>query len=156
MNIDWQQISNASSIVTICSAIFSGYSWYKTKNYYSKIAKHANFEKLTSLDNKLEEVRDFYDDIKKFHLTIVKRGSEPQNIIDKHLNIEKDLNEIRNKIPTKYKEIINSITEANKCLNNIYSEKSYWSSNENFNELGTYLINIENGVKTEKENIKGF
>ena len=154
--MNWQGISNISSIVTIVSAIFSGVAWYKTKSYYSKIAKNNSFEKLSSLDSILIEIRELYEGIKKFHLTESKRGKNSQKIVDNHLNIEIKLNQIRNTIPSKYEDILKSISKANEQINTIGDKQRYFDSNDNFRELGTYLTNIEDGIKIEKENIRGF
>lgn len=154
--MDWQGVSNISSVVTIVCAILSGISWYKTKGYYSKIAKSNSFEKLSSFDNILIEIRELYESIKRFHLTESKRGKNPQKIVDNHLNIEIKLNQIRNKIPSKYEEILNSINKANEQINKIGDKQLYFENNPYFKDLGTYLTNIEDGIKLEKENIRGF
>ena len=154
--MNWQGISNISSVVTILCAIFSGLSWYKAKNYYDKIAKSNSFEKLSSLDMNLVEIRELYEVIKKFHITESKRGKNSQKIVDNHLDIESKLNQIRNIIPSPYKGLLDSITNANKNIDMINDKNLFFENNDYFNDFGTYLTNIEDGVKLEKERLRGF
>lgn len=154
--MNWQNISNVSSVVTILSALFSGLSWYKTKSYYNKIAKNNSFEKLSSLDKDLEDIRNLYENIKKFHLTASKRGTNPQKIIDMHLDMESKLNQIRNTLPSKYKDILKCINTANAQIDFISDKELHFENNSSFRELGTFLKNIEDGIKIEKENLRGY
>lgn len=154
--MNWTQISNISSVVTIASAFFSGWAWYKTRNYYSKIAKNNSFEKLSFSDKSLADIRNLYKDINKFHHIVNGRSKNHQKIIDNHLEIENKLNEVRLNIPSKYENIIKSIKGAIEQIQKIDSNNLYFEKNNYFDDLGVYLSNIEDGSKVEKEKIRGF
>ena len=154
--MDWQTISNIASVVSIGSAIYSGVAWYKTKGYYHKIAKNSNLEKLSLIDKNLVNINELYKGIKKYHIIKDERGRKPSKIIGEHLEIENNLKEITDTLPSKNKGILGSIVIACKQLDEIDKAKLYCESNTYFSELGTYIKSIESGVKLEKENIRGY
>lgn len=154
--MSWQDLSNVSNVITIVGTLCSGYSWYKTRDYYKKISKSHNFEKLSSLDRDLSDIRELYNMIHKFHFMIERRGINSQDIINYHLKILHCLDRIRNTTSSRYGKVIESVNSAKDKINMICEKTLYYENNVYFKELGTYLTNIEDGIKVEKENIRGF
>lgn len=77
-------------------------------------------------------------------------------MIDKHLSIINELKVLKSITPSNLKVLLenndNAISEINKAIN----KDLFYSSNEYFNECGTYLLNLEEGIKVNKENIRGI
>lgn len=151
-----QQISNVANVLGILSAILSIIYFFKTKSYYNKVAGNNNLGKLSSLDKYLLDIRNLYENINRIHNTVNTRGTVLQDVINKYLEIESILNEIRAILPTKYEGIINSINEAVAQIKHINLNDLFLSKNKYFDELDTHITNIEEGIKLEKEKINGF
>lgn len=152
----WETLSNISSLLSIAGAISSGFSLRKIKGYYKKISSNNNFEKLTSTNSDIIEIRKLYENIRKCHAIQNNRGINLNKTINEHLQIESYLDNIRMIIPSKYKDILNSISSAKKQIAIICEKELYYENNDYFKELGIYLTNIEDGIKLAKEDIRGF
>lgn len=152
----WEFISNFSSLITIGTACTSIFFWFKTKRYYNQVKNIVQFETFTSLESYLNDIRTLYSNIERMHSSSVKRGKNKQKTIDMHLDISEKLNYIRKKIPSQFKNILDTIKSASAQIDEIKDKESYEERNSNFKELGIHLFNLEEGFKSEKEKLKGI
>lgn len=149
-------ISIIASIITIVCAFISWNSYRKSKNLSIQLNKFNSLEKLSLQDKNIEKIRKLYLELKQIYSFKKFRGISSNQIINKYLEMETLFDTLKQEIPSIHKDIINPINSSILEINKIQNIRIFENNNENFQDLGIFISEIENGFKLEKEKIRGF
>lgn len=149
----WQVISNIASLVSIISAIVAFYTSVKIKSYYKKITTAYSLEKITIAEQDSIEAKDKYQNLKKLY--IERRGALPQKYRSIYIEIEDLLDKIKHFLPTECEEGIKLIKETKVLINKLIDDESVNKNDLSFIDLGRYLDDICDYLKSQKSRIHG-